>query len=121
MVTIWLEYLELGINTVINGDRVRTLRKSKGYSREKFAELIGIGTTQVYKYESGKSDATGEVIARMANLFNVTTDYLLGVSDISEKSEREFTESEKKVINEMLNDKLKEIAQAVLSTETESA
>ena len=110
----------LGRFEVINGDRIRQLRESKGYSREKFAESIGIGTTQAYKYEMGKSDATGEVIARMSRFFDVSSDYLLGLSDSPDRYEKEFTEAEMKIINAILNNKLKEVAQAILDLNTSS-
>ncbi len=62
------------------------LRESAGYTRETFANAIGIGTAQVARYERGENDATGEVLSRIAQLFGVTTDYLLGLSDAPEAS-----------------------------------
>lgn len=99
---------------MIDGKRVKELRNAKGYTREEFAELIGISPMQAYKYESGKSDATGEVIARMSNLFDVSTDYLLGVSDNPHKAQRNFTEEEIIIINSILNNQLRDVAQAIL-------
>lgn len=66
---------------MLQGDRVRQLRESKGYSRAKLAEIVGVGTSQIERHESGENDATGEVIARYAKCFGVNTDYLLGLTD----------------------------------------
>lgn len=66
---------------MLRGDRVRQLRELKGYSRAKLAEIVGVGTSQIERHESGENDATGEVIARYAKCFGVNADYLLGLTD----------------------------------------
>lgn len=66
---------------MIRGERVRELRERRGYSREKLAMIINIGVAQVARYERGENDATGDIIERLATLFNVSTDYLLGLTD----------------------------------------
>jgi transcriptional regulator with XRE-family HTH domain len=66
---------------MIDGKRLRELREANGYSRKRFAELIEVGEAQVARYEFGENDATGDVLARIAKLFNVSTDYLLGLTD----------------------------------------
>lgn len=106
---------------MINGKRIRELRSARGYTREQFSELIGISSMQAYKYEAGKSDATGEIIGRMAELFEVSSDYLLGISDSKEQAKREFTEQEMIIINSILNNQLKDVAEALLKIGKESA
>ncbi len=66
---------------MIQGQRLRQLREDAGYSRRRFAEILEIGEAQVARYERGENDATGDVLARIAKLFNVSTDYLLGLTD----------------------------------------
>lgn len=66
---------------MLQGNRLRQLRESKGYSRAKLAEIVGVGTSQIERHESGENDATGEVIARYAKCFGVNTDFLLGLTD----------------------------------------
>lgn len=65
----------------MRGDRLKALREERSFSREKLADLLEIGRAQVYRYETGENDPTGEVLVRMSRLFNVSTDYLLGTSD----------------------------------------
>lgn len=67
---------------MIDGNRLREMREERTYSRREFAELIGMTEMQVVRYESGKNDATGDVLARIARVFGVSTDYLLGLTDI---------------------------------------
>jgi len=66
---------------MLQGNRLRELRESKGYSRQKLAEIVGLGTSQIERHESGENDATGEVITRYAKCFGVNTDYLLGLTN----------------------------------------
>ncbi len=49
----------------IFGARVKEARKNKGFSQEKFAEMIGIGTSTLSKIECGKSYPTPETIDKI--------------------------------------------------------
>lgn len=63
------------------GERLRILREQSGYSREKMADALSIGTASIARYERGENDPTGEVLTKLARFFNVRVDYLLGVDD----------------------------------------
>jgi transcriptional regulator with XRE-family HTH domain len=69
-------------------DRLARLRKQRGLTQEALADLINITKTQVYRYESGSSQPTLEVIKRLAIALSVTTDQL-----IFEEDERQPDES----------------------------
>ena len=58
-------------------DRIQTLRKSKGISQEELADKIGVSRQAVSKWESAQSTPDLQKIIRMAELFQVSTDYLL--------------------------------------------
>jgi transcriptional regulator with XRE-family HTH domain len=66
---------------MIDGKRLRQLREAFGYSRREFSEKVGIAEGQIVRYEIGKNDATGDVLARIARAFGVSVDYLLGLTD----------------------------------------
>jgi transcriptional regulator with XRE-family HTH domain len=66
---------------MIDGKRIRELREARGYSREKFALEIDVGVAQVARYERGENDATADVLARMARVLGVSSDYLIGLSN----------------------------------------
>jgi|SRR5450830_43019 len=69
-------------------ERLATLRKQRGFTQEALAELIGITKTQVYRYESGNSQPTLDVIKKLAVALSITTDEL-----IFEASERKPDDS----------------------------
>jgi transcriptional regulator with XRE-family HTH domain len=66
---------------MIDGKRLRQLREAHGFSRREVSERVDIAEAQVVRYEAGVNDATGDVLARLATLFNVSADYLLGLTD----------------------------------------
>lgn len=63
------------------GSRLIELRKDRGYSRKEFAEFIGIPVTTLRNYELGKREPGHPFIVQMAYMFNVSTDYLLCLTD----------------------------------------
>lgn len=62
------------------GERLKALRKERGYSQEDVAKMLGIGRTTYLKYESGENKPSRK-LKELASLFGVTTDYLLGRDD----------------------------------------
>ena len=65
----------------MRGDRLGLIREQRGYTQAELAEMIGVGTQQIYRYENGKTEPDGDIVAKLARALNVTTDYLLGVTD----------------------------------------
>ena len=61
-------------------DRLKELRKLNGYTQESLAAELGLERSAVGKYESPKANAmpSAEILNKLAELFNVSVDYLLG-------------------------------------------
>lgn len=71
------------INKNSQGDRLKYLIKENGYTQEQFANLIGIGLTQLKECLNGKKDFYSlpyEVLLKMAKVLKVDLGYLIGVS-----------------------------------------
>ena len=60
------------------GERLRALRESINYSQMKFAELFEIGQSSVVRYEKGEANPPLELLVKIADYFDVSTDYILG-------------------------------------------
>ena len=74
--------------------RLRQLRKSK-YTQAEIAKLLGVGRTTYTKYESGDIQMTEETIRRIADIFSVSVDYLMGrIDTIIPTPEDALTETE---------------------------
>lgn len=65
----------------LQGERLRKLRDDASYTQEELAEKLRVHPRQIHRYESGATDPNGEIVARIAKVFGVTTDYLLGLTD----------------------------------------
>lgn len=63
-------------------ERLRELRTRHGYSQNELAKAIGVERTRYNKWETTGSEPSFAVLVQIADFFNVTTDYLLGRTDI---------------------------------------
>ena len=54
------------------------MRKQKRMSQTELAKSAGVSQTTVTAWETGKAEPSSSAVARLADIFNVTTDYLLG-------------------------------------------
>lgn len=69
------------LNSMPFSDRLAELRKQRGLTQEALAAQIEITKTQVYRYESGASQPTLDVIKKIAVTLSVTTDQLIFEED----------------------------------------
>ena len=61
--------------------RIKELRKEKGLTQVQMAEFIGCKYRHYQKIEYGEINIPSMMLERLADYFNVSTDYLLGRSD----------------------------------------
>ncbi len=65
-----------------NRNRIRELRKNLNLSQEGLAAILGTTQQAVSRMETGAYDIPTDLLVKMSELTNVTTDYILGCSDI---------------------------------------
>ena len=58
-------------NKKLLGKRIKEIRKSYGYTQEKFSELIGIETSSLSGIESGRFFPSLHVLDKMSNVLNL--------------------------------------------------
>ncbi|TKI53126.1 helix-turn-helix transcriptional regulator [Lysinibacillus mangiferihumi] len=68
-------------DTEVVAKRIKECRLSRGLSQEELANLLGKSRTNIVNYEAGRTTLPGSVIVDLANIFRVSTDYLLGLSN----------------------------------------
>jgi len=61
----------------IQAEKIKQLRKAKGYSQEKLAQESGLGLRTIQRIEKGDSQARGETLNLLANALNVPLTNLL--------------------------------------------
>lgn len=62
--------------------RIVELREAKGETQQELADAIGITRQSLSRYEIATRTINVDVLGALAQHFNVTTDYLLGLSDV---------------------------------------
>ena len=62
---------------MILADKIIEMRKKNGWSQEELAEMLGVSRQSVSKWEGAQSMPDMNRIIRLAELFDVSTDYLL--------------------------------------------
>lgn len=62
--------------------RIKQLREKRGLIQEILAAELGITQQMLSKYEKDVTLIKVDILKKIAAYFNVTTDYLLGVSDV---------------------------------------
>ncbi len=100
------------------------LRKEKSISQKELADQTGISQSTIAKIEIGRNEATSNTIRKLADFFNVTSDYLLGRTDelgaviTPFPSTDNYTDEEKKLIADYreLTPPLKRMIQETLKT-----
>lgn len=68
--------------------RIKDLRKEKGFTQAHLAKLLGVARSTVSMWESSPQEPDNDTLGKIADVFGVTTDYLLGRTD-----DRTFTEA----------------------------
>lgn len=66
-------------------DRLKQARKNKGYTQEDLASRVKTTKGTISNYENGHSTPPNEMLIDLANVLGVTTDWLLGRQEQSEK------------------------------------
>ena len=61
--------------------RLRSLRKEKHLTQADVGKPLGYGYTTISNYESGRNEPSIEDLKKIAVFFDVSLDYLLGVTD----------------------------------------
>lgn len=87
-------------------ERLSKLRKEREITQKQCAEILGIEKSKYNKWENGKNRPSYDMVCRLANFFDTTTDYLLGNSDKRYKDERKNFNNWKKEFMAETADKL---------------
>lgn len=73
--------ITIGIGGYTMENQIRELRKNRGMNQEALASFIGVSQQTISKIERNTDSLSVDILIRLSDQFNVTTDYLLGLSD----------------------------------------
>lgn len=75
-------------------DRLIKLRENKQLKQTEVAKLLNIGAVTYNRYEKGEREPDHNMLVRLATFFNVSVDYLLGITDIPNIAEKYSNEKD---------------------------
>ena len=76
-------------------ERLKLLRKQNNLTQQQLADILHVSQQSIHKYEHDITTPDLDTLKNIANYFNTSVDYVLGVTDIPHKIEP--------VTNTMLN------------------
>lgn len=83
-------------NTMIGG-KIAELRKEQGLNQKELAKKIGVSRSALSLYEIDRREPDLETVKKIASLFGVTTDYLLGAEGDAMGTEENTNEVAKRI------------------------
>ena len=95
--------------------RLKELRLEKRLRQDQLAALVGLEKSSISMYENDMRQPSYTTLVRLADVFNVTTDYLLGRTNSSPLDLSGLTATEAAMINQLVasmtakNKKLEEL------------
>ncbi len=65
----------------IIANRIKEIRKENKLSQSEFGKMLSVSQDNISLWETGKSYPSVQHVVSISKLFNVSTDYILGVKD----------------------------------------
>ena len=95
------------------GKKIVELRQKREITQKQLADYLGIGVPCLSLWESGKREVSAKMLTKLSKFFNVSIDYLLGITPQEllqlGKEERELIE----LIKELDTDGVKELSRFI--------
>lgn len=83
-------------------ENIKALRSSNGWTQSELAKKLGITRSSVNAWEMGISVPSTSYIVELAQLFHVSTDFLLGLKQNASIDISGLSEEEVKILNELV-------------------
>ena len=100
---------------MFNANKLSYLRKKEKMSQEQLANKLNISPSTVGMYETAKRQPDNEMVTKIANLFNVSTDYLLD-NDLNDVN---VSEDNKKLVQSLVDGLTNPLNKALYSKASE--
>ena len=84
----------------MENNRIRELRKNLSLSQEALAEKIGTTQQAVSRMENNANDIPSDLLIEISKQFNVTTDYILGISDVKRDYNGQYRMNQEMEVNQ---------------------
>lgn len=85
------------------GNRIKETREKNGMTQSALSKKLGISRSAVNAWEMGISVPSAQYLVEVSKLFNVSTDYLLGLDEKEQIDVSDLSDEEKQMIYSMIN------------------
>ena len=83
-------------------DKIKALREQKGFTQSDLAKKLGITRSSVNAWEMGISVPSTQYVVELANIFQVSTDFLLGVKSTATVNVAGLSEKDVQLVNAII-------------------
>lgn len=87
------------------GERLRELRKERNMSQQDVADILTISQQSIQCYEANKKEPSINTLKKLADIFDVSIEYLIGAIDIrtpiSEMNPEGLSETEDRILSKL--------------------
>ena len=83
-------------------ERIRQLREDKGLTQADLARRLGITRSSVNAWELGISVPSTQYVVELAQIFKVSTDYVLGLGSTATVSVKDLTEGDIQLVHRII-------------------
>lgn len=92
---------KMGVNMCrsVFGYKLKTIRKKRGLTQAKLADKLGVCASTIGMYEQGRREPDNKMLAKICEVLNVSTDYLIGFDKFDKDMKKEVDD----VIDEFIN------------------
>ncbi|MBQ2741262.1 MAG: helix-turn-helix transcriptional regulator [Oscillospiraceae bacterium] len=84
------------------GNKIKALRSEQGITQQQLAKKLGLVRATVSAYEQGIKYPSIDVLIKLCSFFNVSSDYLLGLSDNKKLSVSELTDEQINILTSLI-------------------
>lgn len=88
---------------VVLGERIKALRERRDWTQTELAKKIGISKSVMSRIESGKKPVDDLLLIKFVELFDTTSDYLLGLSLLNKKDNLNMENVDRAFVEEYMN------------------
>lgn len=83
-------------------DKIKALREQNGFTQSDLAKKLGITRSSVNAWEMGISVPSTQYVVELANIFKVSTDFLLGVKSTATVNVEGLSEKDIQLVNAVI-------------------
>ncbi len=96
------------------GERIKGLRIEKKMTQQELGNIVGLTSTGISYWESGKAVPNFETLVKISNFFGVSVDYLTGKDDIDKDNKEMILFRKAEQVNEKDKEKLYSIIESTI-------